>query len=233
MSDERFFTAYADFSECYKVGAKINGLPQGIIIHSTGAKNPHLKRYVKDVKRCGVNPYNNYMGSEVAAKAGNTTTPHAVAGLDINGEFAIAQILPYNMCCYGCAGTGNKTHIQIEICEDYENSKQYCYNILQMVAKWCAELCEQYKIDIDDIISHKEAHALGIASNHGDPEHWIAAHGYTMDDFRDWVREWARLPAITYSVQLGAFSVRENAEKFLKTVQIDFPDAFIKINTSK
>lgn len=228
MSDSRFFTAYATFSECYKIGKKRSGLPGGIIIHSTGAKNPYLKRYVLDEKRCGVNPYKNYMGSDVAAQSGNTTTPHAVAGLDVNGEFAIAQILPYNMCCYGCAGTGNQSHIQIEICEDYENSKQYCTNILEMVAKWCAELCEEYKIDVDDIISHKEAHALGIASNHGDPEHWITAHGYTMDDFREMVRNWTKTTSVFYRVQIGAFAVRENADKFLEKVKAaGFTDAFI------
>lgn len=33
---------------------------------------------------------------------------------------------------------------------------------------------------------------------------------------------------ILYCVQVGAFSVRENAENMLKTVKIDYPNAFIK-----
>ena len=31
-------------SKCYKSGAKIT--PKGIMVHSTGANNPNLKRYV-------------------------------------------------------------------------------------------------------------------------------------------------------------------------------------------
>ena len=35
-----------------------------------------------------------------------------------------------------------------------------------------------------NIISHKEACARGYASNHGDPEHWLARFGKNMDWFR-------------------------------------------------
>ena len=34
------------------------------------------------------------------------------------------------------------------------------------------------------VIDHKEGHDLGIASGHGDVEHWFPRHGKTMDDFR-------------------------------------------------
>ena len=36
----------------------------------------------------------------------------------------------------------------------------------------------------ENIISHKEACARGYASNHGDPEHWLARFGKNMDWFR-------------------------------------------------
>ena len=32
-------------NNCYKKGQKIN--PKGIVVHSTGANNPNLKRYVQ------------------------------------------------------------------------------------------------------------------------------------------------------------------------------------------
>ena len=35
-----------------------------------------------------------------------------------------------------------------------------------------------------NIISHKEACARGYASNHGDPENWLARFGKNMDWFR-------------------------------------------------
>ena len=38
------------------------------------------------------------------------------------------------------------------------------------------------------VVSHKEAHAQGYASNHGDPENWMGRFGMTMEDFRARVR---------------------------------------------
>ena len=56
-----------------------------------------------------------------------------------------------------------------------------------------AMLCKEYGLDpLADgvVISHKEGHARGIASNHGDPEHlWSQlGMGYTMDTFRKAVK---------------------------------------------
>ena len=56
-----------------------------------------------------------------------------------------------------------------------------------------AMLCKQYGLNpLADgvIISHKEGHSRGIASNHGDPEHlWSQlGMGYTMDTFRKAVK---------------------------------------------
>ncbi len=46
-------------NECYKVGQKIK--PKGIMVHSTGANNPYLLRYVgPDDGILGENKYNNH-----------------------------------------------------------------------------------------------------------------------------------------------------------------------------
>lgn len=37
-------TAYATKNDCYKAARKMK--PAGIVVHSTGANNPYLKRYV-------------------------------------------------------------------------------------------------------------------------------------------------------------------------------------------
>ncbi len=234
--DNRFFTAFATFSECYQRGKKIDGgVPRGIVIHSTAANNPYLRRYVLDEKRCGVNPYKNYMGSENAAKGGNYTTPHAVAGLDINNQLAIAQLLPFTMKCYGCGqgtrGSYNDTHIQIEMCEDDLTDSAYVSDMLEMVAKWCADIIREYPtIGINDIVSHREAHARGFASNHGDPEHWIEQHDFTMDKFRAMVAKYLE-PRKLYRVQIGAFANRDNATAFLELArQAGFNDAFITVS---
>ncbi len=233
--DNRFFQAFATFSECYQRGIKMpNGAPRGIVIHSTAANNPNLSRYVLDEERCGVNPYKNYMGSENAARGGNYTTPHAVAGLDINNQPAIAQLLPYTMKCYGCGqgsrGSYNDTHVQIEICEDDRTDSTYVSDMLEMVAKWCADIIREYPtIGVNDIVSHREAHAQGYASNHGDPEHWIEQHDFTMDKFRDMVRKYL-VPRELYRVQIGAFANRSNAVAFLELAkQAGFNDAFIYV----
>ena len=56
-----------------------------------------------------------------------------------------------------------------------------------------AMLCKEFNLDpLADgvIVSHKEGHARGIASNHGDPEHlWSQlGTGYTMSTFRKAVK---------------------------------------------
>ena len=60
-----------------------------------------------------------------------------------------------------------------------------------------AILCRMYELDPMGegvILSHKEGHARGIATNHGDPEHlWNGLHmGYTMDGFRKAVKNLMR-----------------------------------------
>ena len=161
------FEAYARSSGAFKTPRPMpQGSPVGIIIHSTGADNPNLKRYVNAPEICGVNPYKNYFD-----RPDSNVCPHAVIGKDKNGEVKAAKLLPWNVCCWGC-GSGSKgsynyapAYIQIEIAE--------------------AALMKNYPtIKPENIISHKEACARGYASNHGDPEHWLARFGKNMDWFR-------------------------------------------------
>ena len=44
--------------------------------------------------------------------------------------------------------------------------------------------CQETGLTADKILSHREACAKGIASNHADVEHWFSLFGKTMDDFR-------------------------------------------------
>lgn len=39
------------------------------------------------------------------------------------------------------------------------------------------------------IIGHYEGHARGVASNHGDPQHWFSKHGKNMTTFREYVKQ--------------------------------------------
>ena len=53
--------ALATWSECYKEGKTIS--PSGIVVHSTGANNPNLKRYVNSPAQLDENIYKNYWGT--------------------------------------------------------------------------------------------------------------------------------------------------------------------------
>lgn len=181
------FEAYARNNGAYKAARPMpSGSPAGIIIHSTGADNPYLKRYVNAPEICGVNPYKNYFD-----RPGSDVCPHAVIGRDKNGAVRAAKLLPWNICCWGC-GDGSKgsynykpAYIQIEICEDALNDRAYFEEAFGLAVQLCQRLMRNYPtIKPGNIISHKEACARGYASNHGDPEHWLARFGKNMDWFR-------------------------------------------------
>lgn len=210
---------------CYKIR------PTGIVVHSTGANNPNLSRYVDAPAEVGVNRYDNYFGGENS----NDVVPHGSIGLDINGKVRVAQILPYDLACQ-CAGKGSKGsynvytasdgvlsgYIQFEMCEDNLNDYGYFMNVMDVASDYCAYLMSQYDIKIEDVVSHKEAHARGMASGHGDPENWLNPFGKDMDWFRNKVLEHLKEykppekpeepdNQVIYRVQVGAFVNKQNA----------------------
>ena len=181
------FEAYARNNGAFKAARKMPaGSPEGIIIHSTGANNPNLKRYVNATEICGENPYKNYFD-----RADSDVCPHAVIGRDKNGTVRAAKLLPWDVCCWGC-GNGSKgsynyspAYIQIEIAEDALTDRKYFEEAFGLAADLCKRLMKNYpSIRTENVISHREAHARGYASNHGDPEHWLAKFGKNMDWFR-------------------------------------------------
>ena len=180
-------TAYATKNDCYK--AKQSMTPVGIVLHSTGANNPNLKRYVDCSSECGINWYGNHWNNP-SIKIGEKCV-HAFIGYDKNNKVRVANILPYNYACWGC-GSGlrgsynyNPTgHIQIELCEDDLTNATYFNAIFSTAAEYCAMLCKQFGLSPATIVSHAEAHKKGYASNHADCDHWFKKHGKTMNDFR-------------------------------------------------
>ena len=183
--------AYAVKNLCYIAAQKM--VPQGIVVHSTGANNPNLKRYVDAVDEVGVNQYGNHWNT--AKPGGRKVCVHAFIGYDKNKEVRVAEILPLDICCWG-VGKGKKgsyntnpAYIQFEICEDGLKDKTYYQKAFAVAAEYCADLCKTHNISIDKIVGHCEAYRLGYGSNHGDPEHWMKNFGETMDDFRNKVSE--------------------------------------------
>jgi N-acetylmuramoyl-L-alanine amidase len=173
---------------CFKAGKTIT--PKGIMVHSTGANNPNLKRYVgPDDGLLGKNQYNNHWNQD--KPVGRQVCVHAFIGKLANGTVATYQTLPWNHRGWhggsGSKGSVNDTHISFEICEDGLTDAAYFNAVYKEATELCAYLCKEYKLDpMADgvIIGHYEGHKRGIASNHADPGHWFPKHGKSMDTFR-------------------------------------------------
>lgn len=177
-------------NRCYQA-AKQN-TKGGLMLHSVGCPQPSAQVFV--------NSWNS---------ADKSACVHAF--IDANtGD--VYQTLPWEYrgwhCGSGPNGSGNNTHIGVEMCEPacirYTGGARFtCSNVeearaavrrtYESAVQLFAELCERFRLDpLADgvILSHEEGHKRGIASNHGDPVHlWNQLNmGYTMDGFRKAVK---------------------------------------------
>ncbi len=167
-------------NNCYKAGRTI--VPQGIMVHSTGASNPNLRRYI--------GPDDGLLGP-VSSENWNTAIPgglevcvNAFIGKLKDGSIATYQTLPWNMRGWHAGGSANDTHIGFEICEDGLSDKEYFNAVYKEAVELCTYLCKLYGLTEQNIICHSEGYTLGIASNHADVMHWFPRHGKSMDTFR-------------------------------------------------
>lgn len=176
---------------CYKAGKKIT--VKGLMLHSTGCPQPSARTFLSSWNK------ESYKNACV----------HAF--IDGN-DGTVYQSLPWDHrgwhCGTGANGSGNNTHIGVEMCEpssimytggssfsciDANEAKKVVKRTYEAAVELFAMLCKKYDLDpVADgvIISHKEGCRKGIASNHGDPEHlWTQlGMGYTMDGFRKAVK---------------------------------------------
>lgn len=221
---------------CYKAGKKIT--PKGIMVHSTGANNPSLKRYVgPDDGFLGKNLYGNHWNQDKPDS--RQVCVHAFIGKLADGTIATYQTLPWDHRGWHAGASANNTHIGFEICEDGLIDPSYFNAVYKEATELCAHLCSIYGLTEKDIICHSEGYKLGIASNHSDVMHWFPKHGKSMDSFRSEVGRLLKLQeseqaskdtsTSLYRVQLGAYRVRANAEEMLSKLKAaGFKDAFIK-----
>ncbi len=176
---------------CYTAGRKIT--VKGLMLHSVGCPQPKAAVFI--------NSWNS-----------PSHDSSCVHGFIDGNDGTVYQTLPWNHrgwhCGSGSKGSGNNTHIGVEMCESacirYTAGSNFtCSNLAEArsvaertygaAVELFAMLCRKYSLDpLADgvIISHREGHGRGIASNHGDPEHlWTQlGMGYTMDSFRKAVR---------------------------------------------
>lgn len=183
--------AYAVKNLCYIRAQKM--VPSGIVLHSTGANNPYLKRYVDCPELLGVNVYGNHWNTPTPE--GRKVCVHAFIGYDKNMNIRVAEILPLDICCWG-VGSGSKgsynydpAYIQIEICEDNLSDVTYYKKAFGVAAEYCAHLCKLLNLPLDNIVSHAEAAQRGYGENHIDTGHWMKNFGETMNDFREQVKK--------------------------------------------
>ena len=178
-------------NRCYQNGKKIT--VKGLMLHSIGCPQP---------------------SAEVLVKSWNNATAGTCVHAFIDGNSGdVYQTLPWNRrawhCGSGSRGSGNDSYIAVEMCEpacikyksganftcsDMVTARAVAMRTYNSAVELFAMLCKQYGLNpLADgvILSHKEGHARGIASNHGDPEHlWTQLNtGYTMDGFRREVKE--------------------------------------------
>lgn len=188
-------------NDCYAKNVRLNSnIPHiGIVVHSTGANNTNLKRYVQPstndpnraelLKLIGTNTSNSWNRSGVEKAV------HYFIGKLADGSIATAQNLPENYFCWG-SGKGSKgnynyepyAHIQFEMCEDNLTNADYFRAIMKEAQELCADICLRYNWNADVIVSHKEAHLKGYGSNHADINHWLAQFQKDMNWFRTQVQ---------------------------------------------
>ena len=191
----KLIQCYLTANDCYKAGRTIT--PKGVMVHSTGANNPLVARYVQpadnDPNRASLlatiggnrnaNDWNN---------PGLDVCTHAFIGKLADGSVGTVQTLPWNHRGWH-AGTGtsggsaNNTHIAFEICEDDLTDEGYFRKVYQEAVELTAMLCKTYDLNpLADgvVICHSEGYQRGVASNHADVMHWFPKFGKSMDTFR-------------------------------------------------
>lgn len=181
---------------CYTAGRKIE--VKGLMLHSVGCPVPSGERWVKLWNR------------EDYGRA-------CVHGFIDAHSGVVYQTLPWDHrgwhCASGPKGSGNNTHIGVEMCEseflkythgatftcsNEEASREMALRTYRSAVNLFAFLCHQYHLNPEEpgvIVSHAEGNKRGIASAHADPEHlWRQLKmPLTMDGFRQDVAKKLRL----------------------------------------
>lgn len=210
---------------CYKAGKKIT--VKGLMIHSVGCPQPKASVFINSWNKAS---YNN-------------ACVHAF--IDGN-DGTVYQTLPWNYrgwhCASGKNGSGNNTHIGVEMCEpacikytggssftcsDKATARAVVKRTYQSAVELFAMLCKMYNLNPTAdgvIISHSEGYKRGIASNHGDPEHLWRGLGlsYTMAGFRNDVKKamegTASFDTEGTAIMGGAVATTKQMQEYIKKV---------------
>lgn len=176
---------------CYTSETRKNKM-QGIMIHSTASPGIMAKEWYD-------------LWNKPVSEGGREVGVHAF----VDDKF-IMQYFPWYHYTWNCGrgkkGSGNGTHISIEMCEPNtikyinsstidstyydpksEENRKYFNSAIKNMVELCAYLCKKFDIDVANIICHQEGYLAGIASDHMDVLHWWPLHNLSMDKFRELV----------------------------------------------
>ena len=132
------------------------------MVHSTGANNPYLRRYVQpDDGELGKNRYDNDWN-----RPGLPVCVHAFLGKKAGGGIAVYQTLPWEVQAWHCGRSGNRTHLAFEICEDGLDDRAYFTAVYREAVELTAYLCRRFGLDpLADgvVLDHAEGNRRGIA----------------------------------------------------------------------
>lgn len=203
-------TQYMTRNDCYIANKQITVTK--LMLHSTATKGVMARDW-----------FSRWNKSYIK---GETNRQVCVHGFVDDKE--VWQYLPWNHRAWHAGASANNFAIGIEMCEDLLHTKEFADKTIRNAAELFAFLCKEFNLDpMKDIISHKEGYKLGVASNHGDPDHWIGKFGYTMDTFRKMVYDImnpvveVEKPDVMYRViidgkQIMALSTLDSAKAQLK-----------------
>lgn len=183
-------TEYMTKNPCYQSGRTI--AVKGLMLHSVGCAQPNPRVFVKNWNST------SYDRACVHGFIGENEAIITLPCLETAGKA---------MRAWHCGASGNNTHIGVEMCEpgniqytggasftcaDLTTARSFVRKTTEQAVELFAQLCKFHGLNpMQDIVSHAEGHALGIASNHADPDHLWRGLGmdYNMDDFRRDVAE--------------------------------------------
>lgn len=176
------------------------------IIQAFVTQNPLYQQYTKIPVRKLVLHSVGCPQPNAAVFARQWQTARYFAHAVLQADGTVYQVAPWD-CRLMHVGAANAYSIGVEmtepdciryiggatfVCSDWERALAQVTGTYNTAVALFAQLCTQFGLDPrSDIISHAEASAMGIGTDHADPEHlWRQlGTGYTMDGFRRDVAE--------------------------------------------
>ena len=189
---------YQTKNDCYRKYAGRKVTPYGIVVHEIACNQENPLVFVNGWNKPGVSKgVHAFIGAEAAYETLPCSKGNTQPGWHCGGKFnSVYPYISFEMCeskhfdwyvPYACKSKNQK--------ESDAFTKKVYENAVEYTAMKCIEFgwnpLGKNKLGYPYILSHKEAHALGMASGHSDPDSvWNkTSMKYTMDGFRKDVKK--------------------------------------------